>query len=510
MQNLEKVLLNYLEESVPLVTKYEDETAAVLDEIQKNIQSETLHIMVYGAYNAGKSSLINAMSGEERAATGDIPTTDRVDVYDWNGFTLLDTPGVNAPIAHQEMTEEQIKRCSLFLFVIREGDQDVKDVYVRLLDLLNRKKKVFIVFNHEIGQKKDLATALMRVNQLLLQHAQEYGAPDSDVQKVAILPMNAKTALKARLKQSEMLLERSGYIDFLQIFATWAAEHDNETQRLKHLQQHVDEVWFAPVLARMAQEVGSGDDTPMQSLVGTRRMLENKKRLLINSAYQKIQQEVQFVRASVNGTLQETTSESELNAALQRVFAPVVQRIEEWLQSQMESVASDFALAVNYERQIENVESSSPMIDVTREALKYVDQDAIYKALLLGRKLKIPFLKGRWGKTFETWAGRGAWMVQVVLAIWEIYDANSKQERQNEQNRQQALALHQAVEQICSTAANDLHTIVSKMISTIFDAQTVEIQSRIEEIHAGAVELTGDMAQLERIRGKLMALSYTP
>ena len=52
-------------------------------------------IMVYGVYNAGKSTLINALIGQNIAPAGDIPLTDRVDEYRWGQYAILDTPGVD-------------------------------------------------------------------------------------------------------------------------------------------------------------------------------------------------------------------------------------------------------------------------------------------------------------------------------------------------------------------------------------------------------------------------------
>ncbi|WP_241148743.1 GTPase [Photobacterium sanguinicancri] len=54
------------------------------DELNKKVDDQVLQIMLYGAYNAGKSTFVNALIGEERANVGEIPTTDSVDIFDWN------------------------------------------------------------------------------------------------------------------------------------------------------------------------------------------------------------------------------------------------------------------------------------------------------------------------------------------------------------------------------------------------------------------------------------------
>ena len=56
--------------------------------------------------------------------------------YDWNGYQLLDTPGVNAPIKHEQATAEQLARINAIMLVVREGDQDAKDVYDRLFSMI--------------------------------------------------------------------------------------------------------------------------------------------------------------------------------------------------------------------------------------------------------------------------------------------------------------------------------------------------------------------------------------
>ena len=59
--------------------------------------------MVYGIYNAGKSSILNELIGEDKAIVEDTPTTEAVTYYDWQGYKIADTPGIFAPIEHEEV-----------------------------------------------------------------------------------------------------------------------------------------------------------------------------------------------------------------------------------------------------------------------------------------------------------------------------------------------------------------------------------------------------------------------
>ena len=126
-------LAKNLNKSLSLIEQNSDDSVSTLHtELNKTVENKTLQVMLYGAYNAGKSTLVNTLLGKYKAKENGIPTTDSVDIYNWNGFNLLDTPGINAPIEHEDITQEQVKRSGAMLFVIREGDQDAKDIYERL------------------------------------------------------------------------------------------------------------------------------------------------------------------------------------------------------------------------------------------------------------------------------------------------------------------------------------------------------------------------------------------
>ncbi|HVT03291.1 MAG TPA: dynamin family protein [Thermoanaerobaculia bacterium] len=98
-------------------------------------------IVIVGEFNAGKSSLINALFGQKFRVEGPIPVDDKISILHYGekpsardisdfiteqtypieflrDITLVDTPGTNSIVQrHQEITEDFIPRADLVLFV---------------------------------------------------------------------------------------------------------------------------------------------------------------------------------------------------------------------------------------------------------------------------------------------------------------------------------------------------------------------------------------------------------
>lgn len=143
-----------------IVSAYADENSTIAGEL-KNI--EVLYrekiaclrpqVMMYGIYNAGKSSIINALIGKEVARVADVPTTDSIDKYQWHDYEIADTPGVDAPIEHELVTEAYIRQADVVLFVMSNtGSHDKAANYERMAAIDRNGKQLVVIINDKQGE----------------------------------------------------------------------------------------------------------------------------------------------------------------------------------------------------------------------------------------------------------------------------------------------------------------------------------------------------------------------
>jgi len=184
-------------------------------------------LVVAGEFNAGKSSLINALLGERVMPEGVTPTTDRVTVITHGAevgekddgkdvvrrtypselldtVAFVDTPGTNAIVArHQQLTERFVPRADLVLFVT-SADRPFTQSEREFLELIaSWGKKVLMVVN-----KIDiLASAAERetVLEFVAQHARETLGSTPEV-----FGLSARAAFQARQAGNEAALAATG------------------------------------------------------------------------------------------------------------------------------------------------------------------------------------------------------------------------------------------------------------------------------------------------------------
>ena len=184
--------------------------------VEEKLKNFKPTIMVYGTYNAGKSTLINALFGkEELAKTGDAPETSTISSYEYNGYTIYDTPGINAPQEHEDVTNEHLKKCELILFVLsNDGSFEERYIYERISEIVELKKPILIVVNNKTGIEKDSIQETQQFDKININLSKIGDAKgiDSIETKVDICMVNAKTALKAKLENKKILLSKSNIL----------------------------------------------------------------------------------------------------------------------------------------------------------------------------------------------------------------------------------------------------------------------------------------------------------
>ena len=204
--------------------KYPNESATLsprFTEInEKKIRSTEPEIMVYGIYNAGKSSILNELMGADKAAVNDVPTTDSVTYYDWNGYKIADTPGIFAPIEHQEVTQSHLKKADVVLFVMSTtGSNEKAENYNRMKEIADAGKKIIIVLNDKNGDLGRNDENIQLIKRQVATNMQKVGIENVD-EKYCIVTVNAMRAKKGRTENKQNLLAKSGLDELKNVIVT--------------------------------------------------------------------------------------------------------------------------------------------------------------------------------------------------------------------------------------------------------------------------------------------------
>lgn len=190
----------------------QNDCKALVKEINESVKALLAHsskpkIMVYGIYNSGKSTLINALLRENRAEMADRPKTDRITEYDHGNYILIDSPGVDAPIAHEKITDAYIDKCHVILFVISsKGGFESRTNYEKMYALMQKNIPFIMVLNdrgYEISKdpkKREIERAkheqeLREIQHKILSNLSKISHSSTIEQKYEVVVLNAKKAI---------------------------------------------------------------------------------------------------------------------------------------------------------------------------------------------------------------------------------------------------------------------------------------------------------------------------
>ena len=135
-----------------------DEVVAGFSTMDEDEEEHSIGIAVVGRPNVGKSSLVNALLGEERTIVSNVPgtTRDAIDspfTYGGKEYTLIDTAGIRRKRAIEDETVERysvirslaaIRRCDIALIVV-DAERGLSEQDVRIAGYVHEEGKASVL-----------------------------------------------------------------------------------------------------------------------------------------------------------------------------------------------------------------------------------------------------------------------------------------------------------------------------------------------------------------------------
>ena len=168
-------------------------------------QDSPISVAFAGQYSAGKSTILKALTGQQDIATGAGITTEETRVLEWNGVSVIDTPGVHTSIRpdHDTVTYDAISQADLLVFVItNELFDDHIGRHFRKLAIDKGKGHEAILVVNKMGRTADGNTPETR--RVIIEDLREPLAPFTP-EELRITFTDAASALEARDEEDEEL-----------------------------------------------------------------------------------------------------------------------------------------------------------------------------------------------------------------------------------------------------------------------------------------------------------------
>lgn len=479
-------------------------------------------IMVYGVYNAGKSTLINALIGKEVAEVDDIPKTAIVSEYKCNNYLILDTPGIDAPLEHEEITQAQLIKTDMIIFVVNPvGVAEEKKTLSALVDLFMQNKKVFIVFNEKDNFSDANFIKLKNQTWELLQDiASERNLNTNIISKVPIFKIDAKTALEGKLTNEELLIEASGYYEL-------------EKELNKFIDSNIKTVVFDRLKAQLSNfiekmskdlEASSNSEVVKQYERFIRELSQEKiiirKDLFeeVNSSQNDLYRNIRHLLDSENEDAQSLVQESienksqligtQLSDALNHIQLKIQSQIDMLqtteLSAKMNIDSSTIELkSINSTAEENNInfETDQSNIDINKlkdvaQYASFIKQEHIIAGLKLTKEYFPNLMKNIGPKTMEKIAGKVVakhipaigTVITVGFALKDIFsedESTAHARRQAEELKQARLRREQQIDdiakQISENFGDNLKLSIDEQINSFF----AELIAKVNDVSEG-------------------------
>jgi len=270
-----------------------------------------LTIAFIGQYNAGKSTLIKALTGDSTVRISAEICTDEVTEYPWKDVLLVDTPGIYAgKTDHDQKTLDRISKSDLLVFVVPNElfNPQGAAFFKKVADEMQRVGQMVLMINkmsRESGTPEVLLTTILKV--IDPYHPSDFYTCFID----------ADSYLKARYEQDEeekeFLIAESNFNDFLGCLQKLIDKNKLSAKLATPLHRAVD------MLEQASDVLSTGDKTTRDLLEILRRkaVILRASQIRFRNAYRgelnRLEHEVTMLAEWVASKVDGYHSEEEIN-----------------------------------------------------------------------------------------------------------------------------------------------------------------------------------------------------
>ncbi|WP_069942898.1 dynamin family protein [Pseudomonas putida] len=525
-------LLALYDEVDGLCETYNPHTVASIRELSRAKKAQAgASIMVYGVYNAGKSTLINALLGKELAAVADVPETARVQGYRWGDFEVLDTPGIDAPLEHEAITREQLVQSDVVIFVVNPlGVVEEEKTLDVLLELVLAGKMIFLVLN---CKSRFDPIDLARIKDELSERIQQKAGSQKVLGHIPIVEVNARSALKAKLENKQNLLKSSGFPKFERDLEGFFASVEqkaivarvaNELRSfLDATVAELDKRQDQAAIKRLDAFYGEIARREIDIRHGLKSLIEAKAAYIGKSTITALNQNIEGAQGKVEQLIGQANEQvcSELEDALTRLGLDASEMLDEVIrevQVQPQAYNAQAAPDLDTAQAPANQLPASQGVDLSllesgvRQASSMLKAEHVVSALKVGKQWLPTLFKGvgpvTMGKVAEQIVGKVIPVIgiafQVGSALYSAFAGDPEQQRLEEQAKreeQERERREQAIQAFADETAWEFSRSLNAMVDSHLKTNFADIKDKLQSLRGS---LGQDQRRLSEDRERLV------
>ena len=313
--------------------------------LDTNKETTELKIAFVGQYNAGKSSIISALTGRRDIKIDSNVATDFSCDYNWNNVKITDTPGILAGKVekHDDVTKEALSRTDLIVYVLTSQlfDDVIFENFIDLAYNQKLKDKMLIAINKMSMEKGNIDILKKNYKESIITVFKERGY-DFNFEVVFI---DASDYMEGVDENEEDLIELSNFSNFIETLNLFI-EHKGIIQK----------AFDTPIriIKEELSQVALDEADPNFNLVLNKyqsRLSKHKADIVRESEYllenlkTKIIEESYFVSSSIDQITQEDfdVKQNKFNLLLEKESTATMSQIENLIKEKTKLLGEEFA-----------------------------------------------------------------------------------------------------------------------------------------------------------------------